>query len=190
MARDLLALVVALAVCGFLKGQQPEGPKPTASVSRSGEATGLSSPAAAASCDYLINPEDVLDVYVFDIPDISHEYTVNTAGMVDFPLLPEPMKAAGLSPEQLAHSLEAEFQKSGRLRHPQITVAVKESRRSVVVVEGAVRNPQVVSVIGKTKLLYVLSEAGGVADDQAVGDISARRATLSQLREVNWLDAS
>lgn len=161
------ALLAAVAVCGSLRAQQPAG-KADASAAPPRPPAGLSSQTALPG-DYLINPEDVLDIYVFDVPDISHEYTVTTAGMIDFPLLPEPLKASGLTPEQFAHSLEDDFRSSGRLRHPQITVAVKQSRHSTVVVEGSVRNPQVVSVIGKSKLLYVLSDAGGVADD--AGDV-------------------
>src|SRR5208337_1342244 len=127
--------------------------------------------------EYRINPEDVLDVYIFDSPDISHEYTVNTAGTITIPLLGDPVKAAGLSPAQLSRALEEDFRNSGRLRHPEITVSVKQSRRSVVVVEGAVRLPQVVQVIGRTKLIFILTEAGGVSDD-AGNTVTTTRGAL------------
>ena len=115
--------------------------------------------------EYLINPEDVLDVYVYDVPELSREYTVNAAGTITVPLLAKPVQAAGMSPEQFARSLEEEFRHAGRLSHPQITVFIKQSRTSVVTVEGAVRSPQAVPVTGRTKLIAVLSQCGGRADD-------------------------
>jgi polysaccharide export outer membrane protein len=120
---------------------------------------------AARSGEYLINPEDVLDVYVYDVPELSREYTVNAAGTITVPLLPKPIEAAGLSPDQLARSLEENFRSAGRLSRPQITVSIKQSRWSVVTVDGAVKSPQAVPVIGRIRLLAVLSQCGGRADD-------------------------
>ena len=113
----------------------------------------------------LIYPEDVLDIYVYDVPELSRDYTVNAAGTITIPLLPKPVRAAGLSPDELARSLEESFRQSGRLSHAQITVFVQQSRRSVVTVEGAVRNPQAVPVIGPTPLIGVISQCGGRSDD-------------------------
>jgi polysaccharide biosynthesis/export protein len=117
------------------------------------------------SDEYVINPEDVLDVYVYDVPELSREYTVNSAGNVTVPLLPKQVPAAGMSPDQFARSLEQSFRQAGSLSRPQITVSIKQSRRSVVTVEGAVKTPQVVPVIGRTRLTSVLAQCGGLADD-------------------------
>jgi len=113
----------------------------------------------------LIYPEDVLDVYVYDVPELSRDYAVNGAGTITVPLLPKPVRAAGLTPDQLARSLEESFRQSGRLSHAQITVYVKQSRRSIVTVEGAVRSPQAVLVVGPTSLMSVISQCGGRSDD-------------------------
>jgi polysaccharide biosynthesis/export protein len=118
--------------------------------------------------DYVINPEDVLDIYVYDVPELSRDYVVNAAGKIMVPLLPIPVQAAGLTPSQLAHALEENFRQSGRLARPQITVGVKQSRRSLVNVSGAVKTPQAVPVTTRTKLVYVLSQCGGLAEDHGV----------------------
>jgi polysaccharide biosynthesis/export protein len=140
------------------------------------------SPATGAlrshSDQYLINPEDVLDIYVYDVPELSREYSVGPDGTVAVPLLPKPVSAAGLSPDQFARSLEDSFRQSGRLSRPQITVSIKQSRRSVVTVEGAVKSPQSVPVMGPTELLAVLSQCGGRADD-AGGTITITRGELA-----------
>ncbi len=75
----------------------------------------------------MINPNDVLDVYVYDVPELSHTYTVSPSGVVTVPLLPTPVQAAGLTPDQFARALEEAFRQSGRLRRPEIAVSVKQT---------------------------------------------------------------
>jgi polysaccharide export outer membrane protein len=114
---------------------------------------------------YLINPYDELDVYVYDVPELSHIYTVSPSGTVTVPLLSEPLTAAGLTPDQFARSMEEAFQKSGRLRRPEIAVSVKQSRYLSVTVDGAVRSPQVLTEMAPTRLVNILTQCGGIADD-------------------------
>jgi polysaccharide export outer membrane protein len=168
----LVAIAIALTLGGvhYLRAQEiaadpakaslpAPAPKPVASDIDS------SNTQASGSDEYVINPEDLLEVYVYDVPELSREYIVNSAGNVTVPLLPKPVPAAGLSPDQFARSLEQSFRQAGSLSRPQITVTVKQSRRSVVTVEGAVKTPQAVQVIGRTRLTAVLSQCGGLADD-------------------------
>jgi len=115
--------------------------------------------------EYVISPEDVLSIYVFDVPELSRDYTVSTGGSITVPLLTKPAQAAGLTLNQFSRRLEDSFREPGVLTHPQVSVDVKQSRRSVVVVEGAVRTPQSVPVIGRTPLISVLDQCGGLADD-------------------------
>jgi len=115
--------------------------------------------------EYVISPEDILSVYVYDVPELSRDYTVSTGGAITVPLLMRPVQAAGLTLTQFSRNLEESFREPGVLTHPQVSVDVKLSRRSVVAVEGAVKTPQSVPVIGRTRLLSVLDQCGGLADD-------------------------
>jgi len=163
----LLAAAVGLAAASAGLKLNAQDPAHGSRADLSASAAKVPAPATlpARSGDYIINPEDVLDVYVFDVPELSREFTVNAAGTITVPLLPKPVEAAGLSPDQLARSLEEGFRQSGRLNRPQITVSIKQSRRSVVDVEGAVKSPQAVPVLGRTRLLSILSQCSGAADD-------------------------
>jgi polysaccharide export outer membrane protein len=160
-------------------------PAPVSTTTATPTAQPVASDAAAAKAqsavfgDYVINPEDVLELYVYDIPELSRDYTVSSAGTVAVPLLPEPIQAAGLSPSQFAHALEESFRQSGALSRAQITVAVKQSRRSVVNVDGAVKTPQALPVIARTKLLYVLSQCGGLAEDHGI-TVTVSRGALAR----------
>ena len=162
----LLALVVAMGVGGTCLRLGAQEPPPGSPGDRASAGTPISTPVPTARPgEYRIAPDDVLDVYVYDVPELSREYTVNSVGTITIPLLPRPIEAGGLTPDQLAHSLEESFRTAGRLSHPQITVSLKQSRVSVVTVEGAVKSPQTVPVIGPTKLVSVLFQCGGRADD-------------------------
>ena len=120
-------------------------------------APALPTPPAAPSVapaydEYLINPGDVLDVYVYDVPELSHTYTVSPSGFVTVPLLPTPVRAAGLTPDQFARAMEEAFRQSGRLKRPEIAVSVKQSLASSVAVEGAVKNPLILPEIGENQI--------------------------------------
>jgi polysaccharide biosynthesis/export protein len=156
----LLALAIPINAAAQLSSP-PRAELPTGQMTTPAPTTVATAPSGGS----LIYPEDVLDVYVYDVPELSREYTVNAAGTITVPLLQKPVRAVGLSPDELARSLEESFRQSGRLSHPQITVSIMQSRRSVVTVEGAVRSPQAIPVIGPTSLLSVLSQSGGRSDD-------------------------
>ncbi len=115
--------------------------------------------------DYVISPEDTLAIYVFDVPELSRDYLVSSSGTITVLLLTKPVRAAGLSLTEFAHNLEASFREFGVLTNPRVSVDVRQSRRSVVSVEGAVKNPLAVPVYGRTTLRSVLDQCGGLAED-------------------------
>ncbi len=173
-----LAVVMAVVLASTMAvWAQTTTPPPSLSNSQV-TASGPSVTAGAPMGSSLIYPEDVLDVYVYDVPELSRLYTVSAAGTITVPLLSKPVQAAGLSPDELARSLEESFRQSGRLSHAQITVSVQQSRRSVVIVEGAVKSPQPVPVIGPTSLISVLTQCGGRSDD-AGSTITVTRGDLA-----------
>jgi len=175
----LLAFAIGLSICS---AQRVQAQEPAAEVPRiNGSAPESKTPTASTTQpdnEYVISPEDVVDVYVYDVPELSREYTVNVAGNVTVPLLREPVHAAGLSPEQFARALEQSFRQAGSLSRPQVTVTIKQSRRNVVTVEGAVKSPQVVPVIGPTQLMSILSRCGGLADDHG-STVTVSRGALA-----------
>jgi polysaccharide export outer membrane protein len=115
--------------------------------------------------DYTVSPEDLLDVYVVDVPEISRTYRVSSNGFLTLPLLPQPIAAAGLSLSELSSLIAKKFRDAGMLSNPQVTVSLKETRLHTVIVSGSVRHPQAYPVFGPTHLLEVLLQAGGLADD-------------------------
>lgn len=129
-------------------------------------------PAAAAAgspgappADYAISPDDLLDISVFDVPQMSHSYRVRPGGAITLPLLPDSIKAARLTPDQLAAAIRDRLKAADLVSDPQVTVDVRESRMHSIAVTGAVKRPQLYPAFGKTKLLDVLAQSEGLTDD-------------------------
>ena len=132
---------------------------------------------ARANLEYIVAPDDLLDIYVVDVPELSREYRVSPDGTITLPLLSEPVTAAGLSPNQLSAVIAAKLRSAGMVTHAAVTVTVKASRGHSVAITGSVRNPQVFPIFGETNLLNVLSQAGGLADDASDTAVVTRGET-------------
>jgi len=123
--------------------------------------------------EYLINPDDLLDVYIVDVPELSRTYRVSPTGQVTLPLLSHPLNVAGLTLNQFAELTTQELKAPGLVSDPRVTVNVKESRTHSVTISGAVKKPQIYFVFGRTTLLDVISQAEGLAEDaSSVANVS------------------
>src|SRR4051794_22739755 len=117
-------------------------------------------PAASAQTagDYVIGPQDVLAIQVFDQADLGGKYTVETDGTFSFPLIGR-VTAGGMT----LRNLETELKKKladGYFRNPQVTVGVEQYRSQRVFVMGEVRNPGPVPLTGGMTLIEALARAG------------------------------
>src|SRR5258708_5998717 len=91
--------------------------------------------------EYIISPDDVLEIYILDVPELSRAYRVNQSGQIMFPLLPRPLHAAGLTLEGFSIVLASELKSSGTISDPHISVSVKESRLHSISICRAGKNP-------------------------------------------------
>lgn len=119
-------------------------------------------PLQQAGTDYIIGPEDVLLIDVFNVPELSRLVVrVANDGTISLPLL-GPVPAAGMSALQLRSELEAAWGKS-YLEKPQVTAYVQEFHSRPVSVIGAVEKPGLYQLTGPRSLIEILSMAGGLA---------------------------
>jgi polysaccharide export outer membrane protein len=131
----------------------------------------------------LIYPNDLLAIQVFDVEQMTHDYRVSATGTLTLPLLAEPIRAAGLTPQQLAELVSEKFKESGVLSHARVTITIRESRIHAVAVAGAVKKPQIYPVFGRTTLLDVLSEAEGVSEEAGASVIVTRGEVAQRILE-------
>lgn len=107
---------------------------------------------------YLIGPEDVLDVSVWNNPAISRVVPVRPDGMVSLPLIND-VKAAGLTPMQLRKELARKL--SDYVPSPSVSVIVNDVRSFKVSVLGEVVTQDRYELKSPTTILDVIAMAGG-----------------------------
>jgi polysaccharide biosynthesis/export protein len=127
--------------------------------------------------DYLIGSGDLLDVSVFDVPELSKEVRVSQMGTINIPLIPVRLRVAGLTETQAEQKIAEMLEANGLVSHPEVGVAVKEHRSQPITVVGAVAHPMVYQADRDVTLLEVLAEAGGIANDAGDTVIVTRRRT-------------
>jgi polysaccharide biosynthesis/export protein len=95
--------------------------------------------AAQSGGDYVIGPQDVLSIAVFDSADLGGKYAVELDGTFTFPLIGR-INAGGMTIRDFEADLKTRLA-DGFFRNPQVTVAVEQYRSQRVFVTGEVRNP-------------------------------------------------
>lgn len=111
--------------------------------------------------DYVIGPEDLVNIEVFNVPEMKQTVRVDNDGTITVRLLGK-VKAAGLTAGELKHELQTEWGKD-YLQDPEVTVFVKEFHGRPVSVIGAVEKPGLYQLPGPRSLIEVLAMAGGLA---------------------------
>ena len=143
------------------------------------------------SVDYKIGPQDVLDISVFKVPDLSRSVQVADAGTVNLPLVGE-IQAVGKTARDIEHDVAAKLG-AKYLQAPQVTVYIKEYNSQRVTVDGAVKKPGVYPIRGKTTLLQSVALAQGLNEVSDSSDIvvfrqednkrTAARFDLEEIRQ-------
>lgn len=110
--------------------------------------------------DYVLGPEDVLVIDVFNLPEMKQVVRVENDGTISVKLLGR-VKAAGFTTTGLEKSLEQSWGKDF-LQDPQVTVFVREPHSQPVSVIGTVDDPGVYQLTGHRTLIDMLSLAGGL----------------------------
>ncbi len=157
-------LVLAFLAAIPLRGQAPDPvPEERPNLLNSPASPTLNHPSTAS--DVVISPDDMLELSVLDVPEISGHYRVSPTGSITLPLIQQPISATGLTPNELSQAISEKLRAGGFVNNPQVTISIRESRVHSVAVTGAVKKPQIYPLFSSTTLLDVLSQAEGLADD-------------------------
>jgi polysaccharide export outer membrane protein len=116
--------------------------------------------------EYLIGPDDLLYISVWQNDDLSQEATVRPDGKISFPLLGD-IQAGGLTIPQLDESLTDKLKEY--IKYPEVSVTVRRLGGRKIIVLGQVRYPGVYQVSGAKTLLEGIALAGGFTDDSLAG---------------------
>ena len=117
----------------------------------------------ALESNYHISPLDKVTIKVFKGEEISGDYDVDLAGHISLPLVGE-VEAVNLTTAQLDEKL-TDLLGQKYFEHPDVSVAIKESRAHVVTVDGAVGQSGQYQVAGPMTLVQAVALARGTRDD-------------------------
>ncbi len=112
--------------------------------------------------EYIIGPEDVIKIQVWDNEDLNRTVEVSQDGSFTFPLIAK-VRAAGLSVFELENLIKERLA-DGYIVAPQVTVVVEKYQSQKVFLLGEVKNPGSYVLKRNTHILELISMAGGFTD--------------------------
>jgi polysaccharide biosynthesis/export protein len=125
--------------------------------------TPTSSSTVPTDTRYRIGPGDILDIRIFNRPQLSRESVrVDNRGMIRMPLLEEEIQAACRTEIELAREIATRYLKYQK--NPQVDIFVKEYHSQPVAIIGAVNQPGRFQLQRRVRLLELLTFAGGPAE--------------------------
>jgi len=110
-----------------------------------------------------IGSGDLIELNVYDAPDLSGRYRVDEKGEITIPLL-GPVHVEGATAEEAGTAIENRYVEAEILKpgNAHANVFIAEYATQGIVVNGAVRNPGLYPALGVRMLNDVISAAGGV----------------------------
>ena len=120
--------------------------------------------------DYHIGPKDLLEITVFELPELNQTVRVSEDGSITLSLLGK-VEVSGFTAQELeaklARLLDQQFTKGAH-----VTVFIKEYQKVSVI--GAVGRPGMYELVGPMTLLEAIAQAGGLTA-QAMNEIFVYR---------------
>lgn len=140
----ILALLYALAIQTVVAQPQPPAAK--------------SDTGKADQPRYTLGAQDQVKITVFDEPDLTNVYRVDSDGFITFPMI-NRVAASGATPAELQDRIRA-LLSAGYIRDPQVRVEVEGYKSQSVIVGGEVRAPGKIQMTGTMTLIEALAAAG------------------------------
>ena len=158
------ALLLIASSSVLATGQQSGRPQSTSATTN----TSAEQPSRAAAIlvspeeDYRIGPNDLIDIKVENMPELTQAWRVTASGTFLLPYIGR-VTAAKKTTEELA-LLIADKLKGDYLKEPRVTVSVKEYNSRSFFIQGSVKNPGVFQIEGRPTMLELLTLAGGLTE--------------------------
>jgi len=116
---------------------------------------------ATDSDQYIIGPEDVLNIFVWREESLSRTVPVRMDGKISLPLV-DDIQAAELTPLQLKEVIINKLK--GFIDNPTVSVTVMEANSFKVYVSGEVKTPGAARLRSETSLVQLMTMVGGFTE--------------------------
>jgi len=163
-------LLVGILLCAQAHAQDTHGQVSETSPGQKADpkANTSNSAAPAATDEYRIGPQDVVQIDVWKEPEITRTIPVRPDGKISLPLVND-LQAAGLTAMQLAAVIREGLTKY--LTNPQVTVTVTAINSRRVFITGEVSRTGALPLLPNMTVLQALSSAGGFTPFARIKDI-------------------
>ena len=116
--------------------------------------------------DYKVGGYDVLDIMVYEEPDLSRENTrVSAGGYISFPLI-ERIKVDGLTTSEIEELISLKLAQGQFVLDAHISITVSKYKSKQFMVLGSVKEPGTYPLQAKERVLDAISRAGGIDFEQ------------------------
>ena len=161
----VLFLSSTLSIGGIAQDQSPKvAEKPAEQVFPSATPAAPQPEPAPSPVEGVSSPKlgvgDLLDVSVYNVPELSTKSRLGTNGDVYLPLI-DYVHLSGLTVEEAQALIEKRLSDGGFVKNPHVSLNVDQSASQGISLLGEVARPGVYPVIGEPRLLDVVSAAGG-----------------------------
>ncbi len=126
---------------------------------------------------------DLIQVTVFDSPELSGALRVNSKGEVVLPL-GGAVKVKGLTAADAGAAIAAQLKQAGILLEPHVTVLILEYQTQGVTVTGEVRTPGVYPLLANRTVLDMIAMAGGLNENAGKVATVFRRDNPADVHQV------
>jgi len=113
----------------------------------------------------------VLDIRINDGASQSTLFTITAAGLLEHPMLSEPLAAGGLTTDEIGSRIESELKRRALQENPKVSVGVRDYASHMILVSGLVKDSGTKIIRREAIPLYVV-----VADAQPLPE--AARVTV------------
>lgn len=163
-------LPCALAACAVICAAQVQPQKTAveegtvfAGASQTAPAKPAMMPSTGGDSSVRLVVGDLVELSVYDVPELSTRTRVSSAGDLYLPLI-DYVHVDGLTIEDAERVIEKRLDQGGFVRNPHVQLFVTEYTSDGASLLGEVSRPGVYPVLGQQTLFNIISAAGGLTD--------------------------
>ncbi len=136
---------------------------------------------AAAPDIAKLGPGDLIDMSVYNVPELTTKARISNSGEVYLPLV-DYVHIAGLTQEEAQSVIEKRLEDGGFVRNPHVTIFVDEATSQGITILGEVGKPGIYPDLPGHKLYDVISLAGGFTNSSSRKIAIIRRSSRDPIR--------
>lgn len=135
--------------------------------------------------EYFIAPDDVIEVFVWQNPDLSKDIIVGPDGTISYPLVGR-IQAVDLTLSQLEDKIRERL--SEYIKYPQVSIMLKKASGNKIIILGEIARPGIYTYTASINLIEAIALAGDFTEGAHADSIMVVRGNLTEKPEVKRIN--